>query len=70
MEFLDKKQTEIHTGPLGRLVQRSRLDIEIDAIHNAGFHVPVGTHATVFVFLKLSIVPGKLEHYKIVLCVS
>ena len=48
MEFLDKKQTEIHTGPLGRLVQRSRLDIEIDAIHNAGFHVPVGTHVTVF----------------------
>ena len=47
MEFLDKKQME-HTGPLGRLVQRSLLDIEIDAIHNAGFHVPDGTHVTVF----------------------
>ena len=44
--FLDKKQMEIHTGPLRRLVQRSLLDIEIDAIHNAGFHVPDGTLVT------------------------
>ena len=39
---------EIHTGPLGQLVQRSRLVIEINAIHNAGFHVSDGTHVTVF----------------------
>ena len=47
MEFLDKKQTEIHTGPLA-IGPKGRLDIEIDAIHNAGFHVPVGTHVTFF----------------------